>query len=379
MTQTGLPSGTHSKLHLYRRRMIAPVTRARAPELRRLRREHLVPSSLAIASCAVSAPGLYREARVAYDVISSRSPTSYAGDRIRASRSWCRRISRTQYPFTTPEIPSASSIAWIRRTVAAREGGLARKVIDGSQVRESGKVDCVMRAFQTTRRLWRWAKGRDAFCFEDLELPHVVLGSEYGSHCVYPGSLGEGAVVYSFGVGEDASFDIALIEKFGVHVHAFDPTPRSIEWVKAQALPATFHFAPLGIADFDGAGLFHPPTNPAHVSHSMLPRATATGAPVEVEFRTLKSLMSSLGHTRVNVLKLDVEGSEYAVLDQLLDQAITVDQILVEYHHQFRDISPRRTKASVERLRRAGYHVFYISPTGREFSLIHQRSLLQKT
>lgn len=232
-----------------------------------------------------------------------------------------------------------------------------------------------MRAFQTTRRLWRWAKGRDAFCFEDVALPHVVLGSDYGSHCVYPGSLGSGSVVYSFGVGEDASFDVALIEKLGANVHAFDPTPRSIEWVKAQALPPAFHFAPVGIADFDGKGQFHPPTNPEHVSHSLLPRATATAAAVEVEFRTLKSLMSGLGHARVDLLKLDIEGSEYAVLDQLLDQAIPVDQILVEYHHQFRDISPRRTRASIERLRQAGYRVFYISATGREFSLIHERAL----
>lgn len=225
------------------------------------------------------------------------------------------------------------------------------------------------------RRLWRWARGRDAFCFEELQLPCVVLGSDYGSHCVSPGSLGSSSVIYSFGVGEDASFDVALIEELGAHVHAFDPTPRSIEWVRAQALPAAFHFSPVGIADFDGKGQFHPPTNPAHVSHSLLPRATATGATVEVELRTLKSLMSSLGHTRVDLLKLDIEGSEYSVLDQLLDEQIPVDQILVEYHHQFKHISPSRTRASVERLRQAGYRVFYISPTGREFSLIHERSL----
>lgn len=206
-------------------------------------------------------------------------------------------------------------------------------------------------------------------------MPYIVLGSDYGSHCVYPKALGPSSIVYSVGVGEDATFDVALIEKLGAHVYAFDPTPRSVEWVKAQDLPAAFHFSPVGVAEFDGKGQFHPPTNPEHVSHSLLPRATATGSAVEVEFRTLKSLMSDLGHTRLDLLKLDIEGSEYAVLDQLLDEQIPVDQILVEYHHQFRDIAPGRTRASVQRLRQAGYRVFHISPTGREFSLVHQRLL----
>src|SRR6187402_2180865 len=114
-----------------------------------------------------------------------------------------------------------------------------------------------MPALVAARRLWRWARGRDPWCFEDVELPSLVLGSDYGSHCVHPESLGPNSVVYSFGVGEDASFDIALIERWGLQVHAFDPTPRSIEWVEAQALPSAFHFSPFGIADFDGKGAFH--------------------------------------------------------------------------------------------------------------------------
>ena len=30
-------------------------------------------------------------------------------------------------------------------------------------------------------------------------------------------------MVYSFGVGQDISWDLAMIERFGVTVHAFDP------------------------------------------------------------------------------------------------------------------------------------------------------------
>ncbi|HEX3777949.1 MAG TPA: hypothetical protein VHV51_25955 [Polyangiaceae bacterium] len=59
-----------------------------------------------------------------------------------------------------------------------------------------------------------------------------------------PGWLDQDAVVYSFGVACDVSFDQALIAARGVTVHAFDPTPRSIEWVKTQVLPERFLFHP---------------------------------------------------------------------------------------------------------------------------------------
>jgi FkbM family methyltransferase len=230
-----------------------------------------------------------------------------------------------------------------------------------------------MRLRATSRRLWRWAKGRDPLCFEDVRVPAVVLGSEYGGHCVCPNGLGPDAVVYSFGVGEDASFDVALIERFGVELHAFDPTPRSIAWVRAQSMPAGFHFHAIGLADYDGVGRFSPPDNPEHISHTLLSRPETAARALEVEVRTLPTLMRELGHARLSVLKLDIEGSEYAVLEQALAAGVAIDQVLVEYHHQFKSVPRARTADSVARLRDAGYRLFHVSETGREMSFIHQR------
>src|SRR4051812_16621969 len=85
------------------------------------------------------------------------------------------------------------------------------------------------------------------------ECEQVSLGTEYGGYAVCPTNLGAGSIVYSFGVGTDISFDEALIALCGVTVHAFDPTPRSVEWVKAQSLPERFVFHDWGIAGFDGS------------------------------------------------------------------------------------------------------------------------------
>jgi hypothetical protein len=60
------------------------------------------------------------------------------------------------------------------------------------------------------------------------------LGTVYGGWTICLDGISESSIVYSFGVGEDASFDLAVIERYGAEVHAFDPTPSSIDWVNKQ-------------------------------------------------------------------------------------------------------------------------------------------------
>ena len=74
----------------------------------------------------------------------------------------------------------------------------------------------------------------------------VRFGSGYGGWHVPAGVLSSNSVVYSAGVGEDASFDLELIRAIGCDVWAFDPTPRAIEYAKTISDPR-FHFLPAGI------------------------------------------------------------------------------------------------------------------------------------
>ena len=51
--------------------------------------------------------------------------------------------------------------------------------------------------------------------------------------------------------------------------------------------------------------------------------------------KTLPTIMKELGHKRVHVLKIDVEGSEWLFLEDMFDRmgCPPVDQITVEFHH----------------------------------------------
>lgn len=216
------------------------------------------------------------------------------------------------------------------------------------------------------------ALGKEPIVLLDVRRNRLRLGSEYGGWEIIANGLDAQSVVYSFGVGEDASFDIALIERFGLSVHAFDPTPKSIDWVKRQGFPSQFVLHEYGVGASDGEVNFYPPEDASHVSYTMLERASTKSAVTTVPVKRLKTIMAELGHTRIDLLKMDIEGAEYEVIADLRDSDIRPAQLLVEFHHRFPGVGARRTLKAVKDLRAIGYRVFFIASSNDEFGFVHE-------
>lgn len=193
------------------------------------------------------------------------------------------------------------------------------------------------------------------------------IGTQYGGWWVDTTHLGPASVVYAFGIGEDLSFDLGLIQQFGTQVWAFDPTPRSINWINQQTLPAQLKVVEMGLLDYDGICRFVPPAHPAHVSFREA-KADSTGV-VELEVKTLSTLMSELGHNRIDVLKMDIEGAEYPVVKNLVEKGPLIGQILVEFHDFFPNFSKSDTQKSIQLLESAGYQLF--KHEGYNYSFIY--------
>lgn len=219
------------------------------------------------------------------------------------------------------------------------------------------------------KRAIRVLQGREIWQSVQLKRKSLVLGNRDACWRICPAGIGADSVVYSVGVGEEISFDLDLIRRFGVRVHAFDPTPRSIHWLQSQNVPAHFLFHPWGICDFDGVCSFQPPRDPTHVSHTILNRKSGRPS-IEVPVYRLRTIMKLLGHRRVTLLKMDIEGAEYAVLDDLLSCGIEVDQLLVEFHHRWPEVGVEKTKTAIRRLNEAGYRIFTVSPSGEEYGFL---------
>lgn len=204
----------------------------------------------------------------------------------------------------------------------------------------------------------------------DVKQSYTVYGTEYGGWPLIDGSVDANSTILSVGLGEDVSFDIEVIERFGCTIHGCDPTPRSLAWLKIQSLPANFHVHALGLGEKDGPATFIPPAKDAHVSFSATRGKGQSGNAIEIDVCTLPTLIERIGVDQIDVLKMDIEGFEYGVIDQLAATAIRPMQILVEFHHRMYGYRPQDTRRSVDVLRNAGYRIFYVSPGGHEYGLV---------
>jgi FkbM family methyltransferase len=199
--------------------------------------------------------------------------------------------------------------------------------------------------------------------------PMVSIGTAYGAHTVATEGLSAASVVYSFGIGEDASFDLGLIERFGCRVYAFDPTPRSAEWARQNITDSRFLFSALGLAAENGELEVTAPENPAHVSFSF-----PNGRPPSDRFtmRRLSTILAANSHTHIDVLKMDIEGFEYAALRDMILSNVVPTQLLVEFHHGMYGHTKRDTRDTVNLLLSSGYAMFHVSPGGHEYSFINR-------
>jgi len=222
-----------------------------------------------------------------------------------------------------------------------------------------------LRKYVRTYPQWGFAPPR-------VQVQHRLerIGTEYGGYCLAPSLMKPDAVVYSAGIGEDISFDQSLIEMFGVEIEAFDPTPKVKEWLASQALPEQFHFHAMGIADADGEAVFHLPPRKDWVSHSMISARQYSRETASFPVMRLATAMARLGHSRIDVLKMDIEGAEYGVIEDLVRTQIPVAQLLVEFHHRLSSFGTDDTRRAISLLEEYGMKIGHVCPRMEVFTFL---------
>ena len=195
------------------------------------------------------------------------------------------------------------------------------------------------------------------------------LGSAYGGYSLDPALVRPDSIVYSLGIGEDITFDLALIERFGVKIEAFDPTPKVQNWLAAQSPPAQFHFHSSGIASHDGEETFYLPPRTDWISHSIIRARQYARDSVRLPVMKLSTAMRLEGHDRIDILKMDIEGAEYAVIEDIVREKIPVRQLLVEFHHRLSSVGTKKTRRALALLQGYGMRISYVCPRGEIFTL----------
>ena len=176
----------------------------------------------------------------------------------------------------------------------------------------------------------------------------------------YEASANPPCLIYDFGIRSQPHFGEVMARKFGCEVHAFDPSPISKEWWAhkdtqgLRDLP-NYHFHPYGSGGTDGTIVLQG-YNWGQVSILRYPTLQVncknkTDKDTHCHYdhhdsqkfflpvKTLPTIIKELGHEgrEIDILKIDVEGSEYSFLENLFDSTggcpSFIQQVSLEWHH----------------------------------------------
>jgi FkbM family methyltransferase len=224
-------------------------------------------------------------------------------------------------------------------------------------------------AFQRGKLLVKRLTGRELWLRPEVQYPQ----RRYGEWTICPELLEQRVVVYSMGIGDNIDFELALMDEWGAEVHAFDPTPPAA-WVNNLGLPDRFHFHAWAAAAEDGELMLYPRIkrdgSTSDDMYTLVAGESGRHDGIKVPAKSISSIMATLGHDSVDIIKLDIEGAEYEVLEDLLSGRIRPRHLLVEFHHSFPGIGKSKTTAIVRQLQLNGYRILFVSATGREVSFI---------
>jgi len=213
----------------------------------------------------------------------------------------------------------------------------------------------------------------------------IKLGTNYGGWFIPKEiDLNENSIVYSGGVGEDISFDLLLSDKYDSNIVLIDPTERASKhyeevkdyfktkkwefsgdiqkdyYVKVSGLNMNFDkisYLNIGIWNKKETLKFYKQNNPQYVSQSLIGNMFGNEYD-KVEVDSIKNIMKKQGHDKIDLLKLDIEGAEIKVLNNMLDDKIYPRYLCIEFdlYLQKKDKNGE-TKTLLGRLIKIGYRV----------------------
>ena len=166
------------------------------------------------------------------------------------------------------------------------------------------------------------------------------------------------------GCGYLAELSQYLIKKYKLTAYAVDPTEKHAPDIRELVNKYSPHLIHLPYAitstneEIDFFETLDHESGSLHEDHCNIVRDRIRK--YKVQGRSLSTLLKELGLTKVDLLKLDLEGAEYELIANLTAEDIrTVDQVFIEFHHHaFKRIHRRDTRKAVSTIKSLGFKAF---------------------
>jgi len=211
------------------------------------------------------------------------------------------------------------------------------------------------------------------------------LGTNYGGWIIPTNiALTPESIIYSVGVGEDISFDLLLSDRYNCKIYLIDPTKRakkhyleiqdyydSKDWRfsgdiqrdykgQIETLNPNFkniYYINVGLWDKEGELKFYRQNNPQYVSQSLVDNMFGDTYDI-VKVTTIEEIMKTHNHSHIDLLKLDIQGAEVKVLNNMLDNKIYPKYLCIEFdlYLKKKDVN-NETQRIVDRLINQGYRI----------------------
>lgn len=210
------------------------------------------------------------------------------------------------------------------------------------------------------------------------------LGTDYGGWSIpIDILLNENSIVYSAGVGEDMSFDLLLDDKYKSQIFLIDPTERAIKHYEETKQYYTnqklftgniqkdyydkishcnpnfnnIHYLNIGLWNEIAELKFYKNKNKSYVSQTLIENMFGNEYDT-VKVDTIKNIMNQYNHTKIDLLKMDIEGAEVKVLEQMLDDSIFPTYLCIEFDLKLKNKDPQNTTNKIiNRLIENGYKI----------------------
>ncbi len=181
---------------------------------------------------------------------------------------------------------------------------------------------------------------------------------------VYRPTLSADSIVIDAGCSYEADFSLYMIENYGVKSYAVDPTMKHRPALAAleERYPGQLTHLPLAICATSGTLTFHESKN--NESGSLLDEHVNVRnddtISYEVEAVTIQSLFDRIDGDNVEIMKLDLEGAEYDLLENISRADLEpFQQLFVEFHHHaFSHIAESDTSRIVKHICACGFSSF---------------------
>ena len=111
----------------------------------------------------------------------------------------------------------------------------------------------------------------------------------------------------------------------------------------------------MGLSGKHGNNLFSKPSDLKEGSYN------GVGGNIEFPCTSVSEFMKKESHKKIDLLKIDIEGFEYGVIDDIFRNKIDISQIVLEFHGWMKGIPKAFDKIAKKKLKRLGYVVVFKS------------------